>query len=126
MDVAERIIKEMELKGVKQKDFVEYLNEKQSAVSKWIGPNPANRNNIPNTILGKMAKYLKVDTDYLLGLQEEKNRVGTVVTDDLRQKITLEEIQKDPEKYLEIIKISMEQMELDKKLLALLKEARES
>ncbi|MDR2099984.1 MAG: LexA family transcriptional regulator [Campylobacteraceae bacterium] len=65
------IQKIMKERNIKQKDIVEYLGESQSAVSKWLSANEKIRNDIPNTVLLKIASFLKTSPYYLLGLEEE-------------------------------------------------------
>jgi len=77
MDMVEKIREEMEDKGIKQKDIIDYLGATQSNVSKWLSLNEKIRLDIPNTILAKIAHYLDVDIEYLLGLQEEKKKFRT-------------------------------------------------
>ncbi len=67
MDTVHRIRKRMKELGYIQKDLILYLEENQSTVSKWISTNEAIRNDIPNTILQKIAIFLETTTDYLLG-----------------------------------------------------------
>lgn len=70
-----RIRSEMDEKGIKQKDVVAYLQESQSAVAKWLSLNEKIRNDLPNTILLKIAKLLDVDPEYLVGMQDEKRTI---------------------------------------------------
>lgn len=72
MDLVTRIREEMSEIGIRQKDVVDYLDESQSAVSKWLSLNENIRNDMPNTILLKMATLLNVDPEYLVGMQDEK------------------------------------------------------
>lgn len=74
MEIVSRIRAEMDLLGFKQKDMVKHLGESQSAVAKWLSENDEIRNDIPNTILAKIAALLKVDIEYLLGIQDEKRK----------------------------------------------------
>lgn len=74
MDIIFRIRAEMVIKGIKQKDLMKLLGESQSAISKWLSENESIRNDIPLTILSKLAKILDVDVEYLLGIQEEKRK----------------------------------------------------
>lgn len=62
----------MKNKGIKQTDIIKLLSEKQPVVSKWLSLNENIRLDIPNTVLAKIANYLDVDIEYLLGLQDEK------------------------------------------------------
>lgn len=71
-DMVERIREELSQKELKQKDLVEYLGESQAAVAKWLSRNENIRNNIPSTILFKIAEFLDVDAKYLAGLQDDK------------------------------------------------------
>ncbi|MDR0467740.1 MAG: LexA family transcriptional regulator [Campylobacteraceae bacterium] len=66
----EKIRKIMKDKDIKQKDIICYINESQSAVSKWLSGNEKIRNDLPNTVLLKIAEYLKVSPYYLLDLDE--------------------------------------------------------
>ena len=94
MDMVEKIRKEMEEQGIKQKDFVEYLGATQSNVSKWLSLNEKIRLDIPNTILAKIAHYINVDIEYLLGLQEEKRKNKTEIVE------VEKDIQLDEENYI--------------------------
>lgn len=72
----ENIRKLMEDKGIKQKDLVEYLGVNQGTLAKWLSTKKDNRRDIPIEILAKIAKFLGVSVEYLLGL--EKKPVKTV------------------------------------------------
>ena len=76
-DIVGRIRQEMLNNGIKQKDLVKFLNESQSAISKWLSENEKIRNDIPISILTKIAKILDVDVDYLTGSQDNK-KIGMV------------------------------------------------
>jgi len=75
MLMVERIKEIMKKKGLKQKDLVSFLGEKQGTVAKWISQNENIRNDIPNSVLLKISIFLEVDIEYLLGEQEERVRV---------------------------------------------------
>lgn len=85
---------------IKQKDLVAFLEEKQGTVARWLSENEKIKNDIPNTILFKIASFLKVDVEYLMGLQEERVRVESNLFSTIpligRDSIfpTLEELQK--------------------------------
>lgn len=72
MDIVKRIRSEMVDKNIKQKELVKLLGESQSAISKWLSENEDIRNDIPITILAKIAKIIDVDVEYLIGTQEQK------------------------------------------------------
>lgn len=67
-----RIRTEMNILGIKQKDMVKRLGENQSAVAKWLSENDDIRNDIPISVLSKIAYILNVDVAYLIGSQDEK------------------------------------------------------
>ncbi len=100
---------------IKQKDLVAFLEEKQGTVARWLSENEKIRNDIPNTILLKIALFLKVDVEYLMGLQDERVRVESSLFSTIpligRDSIfpTLEELQKDKQP---------ESIALDKKLMS--------
>ncbi len=73
-DMVTRIRDEMKELGMKQKDLIEYLDEKQSNVSKYLSLNDNIRLDIPNTTLAKIAAFIDVDVEYLLCLQDEKRK----------------------------------------------------
>jgi transcriptional regulator with XRE-family HTH domain len=71
MEKSSTIIQKIMLeKGIKQKDLVSFLGESQSSVAKWLSANEKIRNDMPNTILLKIADFLKISPYYLLGLDE--------------------------------------------------------
>jgi len=72
MDAVDRIRAIMDEKKVKQKDIIEYLGVNQGTFAKWVSLKEDNRRDIPNTVLAKIAHFLEVDIEYLLGLQESK------------------------------------------------------
>lgn len=98
MDLVDRIREEMELQEIKQKDIVEFLDVKQGTFAKWISIKEENRRDIPNTILAKIAAYLNVDIEYLLGMQEEKRKLS-LINLDADFSAGLEELLKD---YMEL------------------------
>lgn len=75
MNIADKIREEMEKNNIKQKDLIRHLNVTQGTVAKWLSRKEENRREIPTTLLFKLASYIGVDPEYLLGLQEHK-RVG--------------------------------------------------
>ncbi|MDE6373348.1 MAG: helix-turn-helix domain-containing protein [Clostridia bacterium] len=62
----EKVKKELKTQGKMQKDLCEYLGVKKSTMSQWL--NDVNEPSMQ--IVVKIAKYLKVSTDYLLGLED--------------------------------------------------------
>ena len=66
----ELILKKMKELNIKQKDIVDLLGENQSTVARWLSKNETLRNDLPNTVLLKIAEYLKVSPYYLLDLDE--------------------------------------------------------
>ena len=79
MDVVDRIRNEIEDRDIKQKDLVDFLDVNQGTFAKWISIKEENRRDIPNTVLANIAKYLDVDVEYLLGMQEEKKRTSAAL-----------------------------------------------
>jgi len=65
-------------KKIKQKDIVEYLNEPQGTVAKWLSENEKIRHEIPLSILIKLASLLNISTDYLLGINGDRTKVKTI------------------------------------------------
>lgn len=62
----QRVKAELKATGKKQKDLCEYLNVNKSTLSEWL-----NDNNEPSMqYIVKIATYLGVSTDYLLGLED--------------------------------------------------------
>lgn len=62
-----RIKKELKEQGKKQNDLAKYLNVQKSTLSEWVN----NNNEPPLHIIPKIAIFLDVTTDYLLGLEDE-------------------------------------------------------
>lgn len=63
MDTITKIFALLKERGLSQKQFAEYLNVKPQVVSDW----KAGRNNSYMGLISKIAQYLGVSTDYLLG-----------------------------------------------------------
>ncbi len=62
----QRVKSELKETGKKQKDLCEHLNVNKSTLSEWL-----NNNNEPSMeYIVKIATYLGVSTDYLLGLED--------------------------------------------------------
>jgi len=119
MGMVEKIREEMENKGIKQKDLVEFLGATQSNVAKWLSLNEKIRLDIPNTILAKIAHYLDVDIEYLLGLQDEKRKVPqSLIHLDADFSKGLEELIKD---YMELDETEQELYKAEIKAKALRK-----
>ncbi len=70
----------MEDKNLKQKDIVEFLNEPQGTVAKWLSENEKIRHEIPLSILIKLAPHLNATTDFLLGVKSSLSAIGTMTT----------------------------------------------
>ena len=66
------IRKLMQEQNIKQVDFANKLGITTVNLAKYISKKESNRRDIPNSILSKMALLLKVDIDYLLGVQDER------------------------------------------------------
>lgn len=84
MKFAERLKRRRREKGLTQKDLADFLDVSHTTVSKW-------ENGVfdPDTeTLKKMARYLNVSVDYLVGNDEEEEESKII---DI-----LEEIQKNP------------------------------
>lgn len=76
MTVVEKIRNELEEQGIKQKALVELLEVNQGTLAKWLSLKEDNRRDIPNTVLAQIAGILKVDIEFLLGLQDEKRKTN--------------------------------------------------
>jgi len=72
MNVVSRIREQMKNKNIKQKDLIEHLQVNQGTLAKWLSLKEDNRRDIPNTILVKIADFLKTDVHYLLGFANEE------------------------------------------------------
>jgi len=94
--MVERIRALMQEQNIKQVDFAEKLDLTPATLAKYISKKEEHRRDIPNSILSKIASLLKVDIDYLLGMQDE--RVAT--QKDFSMKIPyLESVECPPELY---------------------------
>jgi len=119
MGIVEKIREEMENKGIKQKDIIDYLDVHQGTFAKWLSLKEENRRDIPNTILAKIAHYLDVDIEYLLGLQDEKRKVPqSLIHLDADFSKGLEELIKD---YMELDETEQELYKAEIKAKALRK-----
>lgn len=63
---AERVKQELKMQGKQQKDLCEHLNVKKTTLSAWLN----DTNEPPMHVIVDIAVYLKVSTDYLLGLDD--------------------------------------------------------
>ncbi len=63
----ERIKKELKEQGKTQQSLADYLFVQKSTLSEWVN----NHNEPPMYIIPKIALFLDVTTDYLLGLKNE-------------------------------------------------------
>ena len=62
-----RIKKELKEQGRTQTELADFLNVRKSTVSEWVNDN----NEPPMEVIVEIAKFLRVSTDYLLGLEDE-------------------------------------------------------
>ncbi len=62
----QRVKSELKETGKKQKDLCEHLNVNKSTLSEWLN----NKNEPSMEYIVKIATYLGVSTDYLLGLED--------------------------------------------------------
>ena len=63
----ERVKKELKEQGRKQSELAPYLNVRQSTLSEWLN----DHNEPPMSAIPKIAAYLGVTADYLLGMSDE-------------------------------------------------------
>ncbi len=63
----QRIKKELLEQGKMQKDLAKHLGVQKSTLSEWLN----NHNEPPMHIIPKIAVFLDVTTDYLLGLEDD-------------------------------------------------------
>ncbi len=70
MDVLNRILELMKEKSIKQRDLTKYLEISEQSFTEWKG----GRNNSYIKYINKIADFLNVSTDYLLGKDEIKKR----------------------------------------------------
>ena len=59
-----RVKEELKAQGKRQIDLAEYLEVNKSTVSEWLN----DHNEPPMKMIVKIAAYLEVSTDYLLGV----------------------------------------------------------
>ena len=90
MIIAENITTALKNKGMTQKQLAEQMHVNKSAVQKWCSNNPDYIPSGKNLI--KMSKILECDTDYLLGLQDIKQKADKLLSE--KAGITLDEAQK--------------------------------
>ena len=62
-----RVKKELKEQGRTQTELADFLNVRKSTVSEWVNDN----NEPPMEVIVKIAKFLHVTTDYLLGLEDD-------------------------------------------------------
>ncbi len=76
IETANKIKTLLKSQNKKQKNLVDYLEESQGTVAKWLSENETINRDIPYTILVKIANFTTTTTDYLLG---KENIVETKV-----------------------------------------------
>lgn len=62
-----RVKKELKEQGRTQTELADFLNVRKSTVSEWVNDN----NEPPMEVIVEIAKFLRVSTDYLLGLEDD-------------------------------------------------------
>ncbi len=62
-----RVKKELKEQGRTQTELADFLNVRKSTVSEWVNDN----NEPPMEAIVEIAKFLRVSTDYLLGLEDD-------------------------------------------------------
>ncbi len=64
-----RVKEELKVQSKLQKDLCNHLNVNKSTLSEWLN----DKNEPPMIIIVEIANFLKVSTDYLLGVENETN-----------------------------------------------------
>lgn len=64
-----RVKEELKVQSKLKKDLCNHLNVNKSTLSEWLN----DKNEPPMIIIVEIANFLKVSTDYLLGVENETN-----------------------------------------------------
>ncbi len=93
-NVGQRIKEILEEKGIQAKTVAEYLGVTQAAMSNYLN----NKRNIDTDTLTKIAEFLGVTTDELLGLPTKRTRRLAVGLNALLPEGYLEDVKKEKRK----------------------------
>ena len=99
MTIIERILSELEIKGLKKSDLANHLNKSKGQISMWESRN----SNPPAEFIPDIADFLNVSTDYILRGKETKieptaihysgnERVDSIVNEILKTDLTEDDI----------------------------------
>ena len=67
MSIIERIINILEIRGLKRADLARHIGKSTGQISMW----EKRKSNPPSDMLPKIAEFLNVSVDYLLGKETE-------------------------------------------------------
>lgn len=118
IETANKIRKLLIENNLQQKNLIAHLEEKQANISKWLSEKEDINNQVPYSQLVKIAKFLNTTTDYLLGASN-----NSLSFNKQKEQIARQEIQKDPQKYLEYFLSVIEKVDYSDEDINLLKDA---
>ena len=78
MTIIERIVSELDAKGLKRSDLARHIGKSTGQISMWESRNT----NPPSELIPKIADFLKVSTDYILGSEQPTQQTMQNQVDD--------------------------------------------
>ena len=92
MSIIERIISILEIRGLKRADLARHIGKSTGQISMW----EKRKSNPPSDMLPKIAEFLNVSVDYLLGKETEstnENDFTYALYDEITHDLSKEQIE---------------------------------
>ena len=106
MTIIERILRELEVKGLKKSDLANHLHKSNWQISMWESRN----SNPPAELIPAIADFLSISTDYILRGKENKKTEPTILAysgneriDSIAKEILKTDLSEDDLKLIEFI-----------------------